>query len=378
MNRKFLFPLVFFFSLFLFGLFAYRNPGVDFRGYYGAALLVRRGGNPYDYAQLAPILEEISGFQGNNPYFYPPWYCLAFTPLTFLSFRTAQILWIGINLLLFTLALEWLWETLEWDIEPWFRWLLFTFANIFFGYAALVSENSGFVLLFALALTLRGMKRNQPILAGLGLVLMGTKPQALGVAILVLGIWAWKHQRKTVYWAFGWFVSFLGAATLFFPRWWDFDKTNFGIGISYYQDQAGIVTGKRVAATVYDWGRYFWGLNKAGIVVLFLLAFTLGVWLLARTWKQFPSPYTFAIAGTLFTLLITPYALQYDFVPLSAALFWIAKHFSTLQPRKQKIILLMLSFAMLIPFFSTLQYQIYWVPVCFSLTYGTVLSQIHT
>jgi hypothetical protein len=36
----------FFFSLIGFGLFAYLHPGVDLRGYYGAALLVLRGGNP--------------------------------------------------------------------------------------------------------------------------------------------------------------------------------------------------------------------------------------------------------------------------------------------------------------------------------------------
>ncbi len=121
-----IFPLIFFLSLLLFAIVAFKSPGVDFRGYYGAALLVLRGGNPYDYAQLAPVLEKISGFQGNNPYFYPPWYCLAFLPFTLIPFRWAQILWIGINLTLFYISLEWLWEILDWKIESWFRWVLFT------------------------------------------------------------------------------------------------------------------------------------------------------------------------------------------------------------------------------------------------------------
>ena len=77
-----IFQGIFILSLAGFGLYAGFHPGTDFRGYYGAALLVRHGGNPYEYAQLAPVLEEVSGFQGNNPYFYPPWYCLFFVPLT--------------------------------------------------------------------------------------------------------------------------------------------------------------------------------------------------------------------------------------------------------------------------------------------------------
>jgi len=82
----------FFLSLLCFGLFAYLHPGVDLHGYYSAALLARRGGNPYDYTQLAPVLKEISGFTGNNPYFYPPWYCLFFIPMTFLPFEIARVL----------------------------------------------------------------------------------------------------------------------------------------------------------------------------------------------------------------------------------------------------------------------------------------------
>ena len=82
----------FFLSLLCFGLFAYLHPGVDLHGYYSAALLARRGGNPYDYTQLAPVLKEISGFTGNNPYFYPPWYYLFFIPMPFLPFESARVL----------------------------------------------------------------------------------------------------------------------------------------------------------------------------------------------------------------------------------------------------------------------------------------------
>ena len=51
-----------------FGYIAFSRGGVDYRGYHAAAMLALRGGNPYDYSQLAPVLEEIAGFQSNNPF----------------------------------------------------------------------------------------------------------------------------------------------------------------------------------------------------------------------------------------------------------------------------------------------------------------------
>jgi hypothetical protein len=374
-KQSILFLLVYLFALLVFAWSAIQTPGVDFRGYYGAALLVRRGGNPYDYTQLAPVLEEITGFQGNNPYFYPPWYCLAFIPLTYLPFRTAQIAWIFINLALFTLGAEWLWEVLDWDIERHYRWLLFVFASILFGFIALRSENSGFVLLFALALTLRGIKRNHPALAGLGLLLMATKPQALGVTILALTIWAWRRQRKIIYWAAGWLALFLGMTSLVFPRWWDFDKTNFGLGISYYQEQAGVIAGKRVNSTIYDWARYFWHLDNAGIAVLAFLALALGIFILWKTWNTRNTPVYIAAAATLLTLLITPYALQYDFVPLTLVFFLLVKHLDELKPAARNFILASILAMMLLPFFATWMFQMYWDTLLLAIGYALLLTQ---
>ena len=59
---------------------SYRWFGQDFRGYYAAARLVLVGGNPYDYSQLAPVLFQLDGRVGNNPFYYAPWSALAFTP----------------------------------------------------------------------------------------------------------------------------------------------------------------------------------------------------------------------------------------------------------------------------------------------------------
>lgn len=359
-----LFPFIFFLSLFLFTIVAFRNPGVDFRGYLGAALLVLRGGNPYDYAQLAPVLEEISGFQGNNPYFYPPWYCLVFLPLTFIPFRWAQILWIGINLTLFYISLEWLWEILDWKIESWFRWTIFTFANILFGYGCLVSENSGFVLLFALALTIRSIKRDQAALAGLGLILMATKPQTTIFAIIFLGLWALSQKPKIILWAMAWFTGLILITTVIFPKWWVFDMSNFGLGISYGLDGATAITGKRVAATIYDWLRYFWRFDGWRYYGGVLLIAACGIYLMVFTWRNYYDPRYIAAAATFLTLLITPYALQYDFVPLTLAFFLIVKCLPNLKRQTALVIAGLFLITIIVQFFAQLQYQAYWIVLC--------------
>ena len=48
---------------------AYTQFGQDFRGYYAAARVLLNGGNPYDYLQVAPILMDVTGRIGNNPFY---------------------------------------------------------------------------------------------------------------------------------------------------------------------------------------------------------------------------------------------------------------------------------------------------------------------
>jgi hypothetical protein len=368
-----LFPIIFFVSLLMFAIVAYRNPGIDFRAYYGAALLVRRGGNPYDYAQLVPVLEEISGFLGNSPYFNPPWYCLVFIPLTYLPFRWAQVLWILINLGLFYISLEWLWRVLDWKIEAWFRWVLFTFAGIFFGYSSLISENSGFVIFFGLALTLRSIQREQPKLAGLGMIIMLSKPQALFITILVLGIWALREKPAIILWAGSWLVGLLLLTTLAFPNWWDFDRSNFGRGISYYQDGTTAIVGKRVAATAYDWLTYSFGISGWLFYFVIALVGLLGLYIMIYTWRYFYTPVYMASAGTLVTLLLTPYALLYDYVTLIVPFFVVVKSLPNLSKTSTSICVGLFALIGLAQFFAELQFQAYWILVFMTGAYLIVI-----
>ena len=80
------------------GIEAYLAYGVDFRGYYAAARVVLNGGDPYDYGQVSQILLDVTGEMGNNPYYYPPWFCLLVVPLALLPFELSSMIWIALTL----------------------------------------------------------------------------------------------------------------------------------------------------------------------------------------------------------------------------------------------------------------------------------------
>jgi hypothetical protein len=72
-------------------ILAFAQGGVDFGVYYAAAQVALKGGNPYDYGQLAGEIVSAAG-KLNNPYYYAPWFTWAMIPFTFLPFTIARLL----------------------------------------------------------------------------------------------------------------------------------------------------------------------------------------------------------------------------------------------------------------------------------------------
>jgi hypothetical protein len=353
--------LAFFFTLLGFGVTAFMGGGVDFRGYYAAGTLVLRGGNPYDYAQLAPVLEELTGFSGNNPYYYPPWYCLFFAPLSFIPYQVARALWLIINLVLFYLSLEYLRVAMEWKADGWRRWGAFFSAVVMFAAYCLYSEQAGILLLFGLALALKAIKRDRPVLIGLGLVIAITKPQVTILAVVFLGLWLLSRKPSAVLWASGWIVVLTILASIAIPRWWEFDRTGFGHGITYRLDGTDRTVSKRVYATAFDFFSYV--LHIEPPLEYFVIAGVglLGLVIVGLVWYRYRyNPVGLVAASIILTLLITPYALQYDYVPLTVTLLWIFMRMSSLQrtTRLIAILLLLASFSVLM--WQEWSYQGYW------------------
>jgi hypothetical protein len=350
----------FFLILAGFGFIAFYRGGIDYRGYHAAAMLVLRGGNPYDYSQLAPILEEIAGFQSNNPYFYPPWYVLPFIPLTFLPFEFARAVWIALNLGMFYISLEWIRDAIDWDLAGWRRWLTYLAAFLLFGAFCLISEQAGILLLFGITLTLRSIKRDQPALAGLGLVITLTKPQATILAVILLGTWMLLRKPLSLIWAIGWTIAFTLMATVAIPDWWNFDTNEFGQGIIYQLEGPGQIEFRRVYSTAYDFINHSVSMPEQYSYLFAGLVGLIGVGLVAVAWLRVKDPVMIAGSAILLTLLITPYSLQYDYVPLIALLFWILMRSAPLgwPVRLLTTLLLAISFSVLI--WQEWSYEGYW------------------
>lgn len=352
--------LTFFFTLVGFGFIAFIGGGVDFRGYYAAATLVMRGGNPYDYAQLAPVLKELTGFQGNNPYFYPPWFCLFFTPLTIFSYQTARALWLFVNLVLFYLGLEYLRDALGWKVEGWRRWAAFLGAVVMFAAYCLSSEQAGILLLFGMAVTLRAIKQDRPALVGLGLVITATKPQVTILTVVLLGIWLLFRKPRAVLWASGWLIALVILASVAIPHWWEFERSGLGQGLMYQLDGADRIVSKRVNSTAYDFFSHVFHIRSPLQYLAIAGIGLFGVGLVGFVWYRFHDPAPLTASLMMLTLLVTPYALQYDYVPLTVALLWIFMHMSLLQPRTCVVVaaILLSSFSVLV--WQEWSYQGYW------------------
>jgi len=360
-----------------FALFSYRAGGVDFRGYYGAAVLVRRGGNPYQYQLLAPVLEEITGFQGNNPYFYATWYCLLFVPLSFLSFQIARAAWLLINLLLFYFALDFTRQALDLKIDGWLKWLVYCLVFLLLGAYCLRSEQAGILLFFGFALALRAIKNRQPVLAGVGIVLAASKPQATLFGIAVLVIWCLYNFPEAFQATVGLLLVLLVVSTLAIPGWWQIDPDNFGMGLAYGMDGVETVTSIRVNSTLGDFLAYFLGIEGVWIWMIGGMLFLLGVLTIYFGWRWTHDPVVITGGGLLGTLLVTPYALQYDYVPLIIPVMWIVVQFSRIRLRLAVISILLFGLAFGVQVWQSWSYQGYLQVLLIFFLFLTILIQVH-
>lgn len=338
---------------------AYAAGGVDFRGYYAAAVLVIRGGNPYDYSQLAPILAEVTGFAGNNPYFYPPWFTLFFIPFTLLPFQIARLIWLVLNGAFFYISLRTVQKVLDWDISGWRKWTVYLVATLLFAAYCLRSEQVGIVLLLFLSALLFAVKHKNYALAGLSLILFASKPQATIGVVLLIAVWMFVKQRRSFYWAAGWTVGLTVLSTLAIPNWWLFDRSNFGAGLAYELDGPEQVAAVRLLSTLYDFSTHILSISAPIQYILAAIISLLGVALLWIAWQQTGALVPTVSAALILTLLVTPYALQYDYVPLVVPFLWTLRQFRRLDAIYRWGIVVLFTLSMSILLWQEWAYQGY-------------------
>lgn len=171
--------------------------GVDFRHLYTAGHMVRtgHGSEIYDFSASAAYQEKLTGPAGKDlPFNHLAYEALLYLPLSYLSYKSAYLVFMAINFVLIYLSVKTLWPPARWIAEA-SRILPFLLLGFLpFGHALIEGQDS-ILMLIVVVYMLRLLDRERDLAAGFVLGLAMFKFQfAIPIAILV-GL-----QRK---WRFG-------------------------------------------------------------------------------------------------------------------------------------------------------------------------------
>ncbi len=297
--------------------------GVDFRGYYAAAQVLLAGGNPYDYHQVAEVLQKVTGEMGNNPYYYPPWFAWLFIPVAKLPFQIARSIWMAFNLILWNVSLWQLGNSVNWPAKGWKRYAFFILATISFAWITFRYEQAGILVFAMLVAALLSLQDQKWFASGIWLALLLIKPNI--TLVVVLGICLWlirKGQWRPVLVMAGTILVLLAVSTLITPDWFrPFSESGFGRGLTMVMDGPGKIVAVRMNTTMLDWmANMNVPANLRIIVYGISILIAAAVFFLISLRSQ--SLLEIISLSLLISYAITPYALQYDYPPLVITLFW--------------------------------------------------------
>ena len=303
-------------------VFAFLQYGQDFRGYYAAGRVLLERGNPYDYAQVARVLVEVTGRAGNNPFYYPLWFGWFIAPLSLLPFQAARAFWMLLNLALWLVGLIRLRQLLGFPQNGWRTWSWNLLATIVFAWTTWKFEQTGILLFVIVVEMLISYQNQQWDRLGLFLALAAIKPNVMLLPMIALALWLIRKKNWRSVLVAGGVLAALALITTFLTADWTrpFFQPDFGQGLTEVLDGPNQVTGTRLNTTLLDWLKWF-SVPLVVRNVLYAVAVFAGLWILgARIWKS-NSILDVTVTALLVSFATTPYALQYDFPPLTIVLF---------------------------------------------------------
>jgi len=342
----------------------YLYRGVDFRGYYAAARVILAGGDPYDYRQVAPVLLEITGKMGNNPYYYPPWFALALTPLALLPYQLARAVWLLLNLAMMIAALVMTPAVLDWQVRGRRRWLAWLSAIYLFIWLSLRFEQTGTMLFFFLVLALWAARNGRDLLAGISLALLLTKPNVTWLVFALLMLVFYQRQRRVAGWALIALAALLIVSTAVLPGWCaHLREPGFGAGLTSVLDGPDRVKSIRLHTTLLHWLTYTFRMPGVAIWTVWgILAMGCLLWIVYAL-RARVEPGHLAAIGVTVGLLLGPYVMQYDYPPLTVALFWVYRESRHLTGWQRWAVLAVLGGAFSVPVWERPIYDGFWILV---------------
>jgi hypothetical protein len=303
--------------------------GQDFRSFYAAAKVFVSGGDPYDFRAVSLVLLNLTGRMGNYAYYSPPWFLIPFLPLAALSYETGRTIWMTINVGLWIYGLTLLAAYKQWPSQPWRRWILFLAVTYVFAWITWRFEQTGILMFTLLAIVVWGGALRHDGTSGAALALMLTKPTVSILIVVGVLAWLWMHARMRAIVSFCITVAILGIISLpLVPTWLShLADPNFGKGLTLVFDGPDRIEGIRVNSTFADWLRSL-GIDQGIQRLLSLIAGVVSILVVAILLIRRASFEVVIVASTIGTFWLAPYALQYDFPPLTIPTFYALRAIS--------------------------------------------------
>ena len=337
--------------------------GVDFRGYYAAARVLLAGGNPYDYHQVAPVLLEITGEMGNNPYYYPPWFAWLFIPLVKLPFQIARAVWMAFNLVIWNFGLWKLTEIFNWPPRGWRRYLLYSLATFSFAWITWRYDQAGILIFVILVAVIKTIDDRQWSWAGFWMALSLIKPNITMIVVIGLNLWLIRgKQWRPVLIMMLWLTFLLVISTWITPNWYKpFFGEDFGQGLTAVLDGPDRVVALRINTTMLDWLETL-GVQQQLQLPIYGLAVAAGIVIFSLTVWYSQSILEVISVSLLVSYALTPYAMQYDNPSLIIVIFW-ALSICSLSPRGLWAGLLLAGFVFSVIFWQKNISWAYWMVI---------------
>jgi hypothetical protein len=205
----------------------------------------------------------------------------------------------------------------------WRGWLVHLLATFIFAWTTWKFEQTG-ILLFVIAVELLiAYQKRQWIGLGIFLALALIKPNVMLIPVAAIGLWLVRRQNlRPVITALILLAGLVLLTTALTPGWYQpFFQPGFGEGLSVVLDGPSQATATRVNTTLLDWLKSF-AVPESIRIVMYAVVVLIGVWVLIRAvWKS-ETILEVMVASLLVSFAITPYALQYDYPPLTIVLYW--------------------------------------------------------
>ena len=170
-------------------------PANDLTEYWSSAHLLLARQNPYA-PEVLGAMEKHLGREATQPLIMlnPPWIFAAILPLGLISYSTASLLWLWMNLLMILISTRLLWRFYaDSAYVPAYVWLLIgLFLPI---YVQLAIGQIGALILAGITVFLYAQREHKDVLAGLALFLVALKPHLAFLLWVALVLWVWQTRR---------------------------------------------------------------------------------------------------------------------------------------------------------------------------------------